>query len=78
MPCWYLPGRLSGGDLPIDRASMYAAVMATLANVAAAFVTLAMLDLPCSASNQPALLFVLMIAYQGVRLGRSVHVVDMA
>ena len=26
----------------------------------------------------PALLFVLMIAHQGVRLGRSVHVVDMA
>ncbi len=26
----------------------------------------------------PALLFVLMIAYQGVRLGRSTHLVDMA
>jgi hypothetical protein len=26
----------------------------------------------------PMLLFVLMIAHQGVRLGRSVHVVDMA
>ena len=26
----------------------------------------------------PVLLFVLMIAHQGVRLGRSVHVVDMA
>jgi hypothetical protein len=26
----------------------------------------------------PLLLFVLMIAYQGVRLGRSTHVVDMA
>lgn len=65
-----------------DRSSrlvlMLAATLAVLANGAAAFVALAMPTVLQEALLLPALLFVLMIAHQGVRLGRSVHVVDMA
>ena len=57
---------------------MLAAMLAALANAVAAFLALAMPNLLDAASLLPALLFVLMVAHQGVRLGRSVHVVDMA
>ncbi|QEF97819.1 hypothetical protein Mal15_18640 [Stieleria maiorica] len=72
----YVWGRFS------DRSSrlvlMLAATLAALANAVAAVVALAMPTVLQEASFLPALLFVLMIAHQGVRLGRSVHVVDMA
>jgi MFS family permease len=72
----YVWGRFS------DRSSrlvlMLAATLAVLANGVAAFLALAMPSVLQGASLLPALLFVLMIAHQGVRLGRSVHVVDMA
>lgn len=72
----YVWGRFS------DRSSrlvlMLAAMLAVLANAAAAFVALVMPALLQESSLLPVLLFVLMIAHQGVRLGRSVHVVDMA
>lgn len=72
----YVWGRLA------DRSSrlvlILAATLAALANGAAAFVALAMPTVLQEASLLPALLFILMIAHQGVRLGRSVHVVDMA
>lgn len=72
----YVWGRFS------DRSSrlvlMFAATLAALANAAAAFLALIMPAVLEEASLLPALLFVLMIAHQGVRLGRSVHVVDMA
>jgi hypothetical protein len=72
----YVWGRFS------DRSSrlvlMLAATLAVLANGVAAFLALAMPSVLQEASLLPALLFVLMIAHQGVRLGRSVHVVDMA
>ncbi|MEO7774919.1 MAG: MFS transporter permease [Steroidobacteraceae bacterium] len=55
-----------------------AATLAVLANASAAFVALVKPDLLQNSLLLPALLFVLMIAHQGVRLGRSVHVVDMA
>jgi hypothetical protein len=57
---------------------MLAATIAALANAVAAFVALAMPNVLEEVALLPALLFVLMIAHQGVRLGRSVHVVDMA
>lgn len=72
----YVWGRLA--DRSSRQVLMYAAVLATLANGAAAIVALAMPGLTDSVSILPALLFVVMIAHQGVRLGRSVHVVDMA
>ncbi len=72
----YVWGRFS------DRSSrlvlMLAAALAALANAVAAFLALAMPAVLEEVSLLPALLFVLMIAHQGVRLGRSVHVVDMA
>lgn len=72
----YVWGRFS------DRSSrlvlMLAATLATLTNAVAAFLALAMPSVLDHASLLPALLFVLMIAHQGVRLGRSVHVVDIA
>ena len=57
---------------------MYAAALGTVANAVAALVAFAMPGGSASALILPALLFTLMIAHQGVRLGRSVHVVDMA
>lgn len=72
----YVWGRFS------DRSSrlvlILAATLATLTNAAAALFALAMPSVLEHAFLLPALLFVLMIAHQGVRLGRSVHVVDMA
>lgn len=72
----YVWGRLA--DRSSRRVLMLAATLAALANAVAAFVALAMPNLLDMASFLPGLLFVLMIAHQGVRLGRSVHVVDMA
>ena len=72
----YVWGRLA--DRSSRRVLMLAAMLAALANAVAAFVALAMPNLLDAASLLPALLFVLMVAHQGVRLGRSVHVVDMA
>lgn len=66
-----------------DRSSrqvlMVAAALATLAHVIAAFMSLVMPDRLASAPYLlPLMLFVVTIAHQGVRLGRSVHVIDMA
>ena len=72
----YVWGRLA--DRSSRRVLMVAATLAALANAVAAFVALAMPNLLETALLLPAVLFVLMIAHQGVRLGRSVHVVDMA
>lgn len=72
----YVWGRLA--DKSSRRVLMLAAAFAALANAVAAFLALAMPNVLKEASLLPALLFVLMIAHQGVRLGRSVHVVDMA
>ncbi|GAB4361097.1 MAG: MFS transporter [Kiloniellaceae bacterium] len=72
----YLWGRLS--DKSSRKVLMLAAAVAALALAAAAvlgFLAPALLGAPAVA---PPLLFVLMIAYQGVRLGRSTHIVDMA
>ena len=72
----YIWGRFS------DRSSrlvlILAATLAAVANALAAFVALVMPTVLEEASLLPVLLFVLMVAHQGVRLGRSVHVVDMA
>lgn len=72
----YVWGRFS------DRSSrlvlMLAATLAALANAVSAFLALAMPAVLAEASVLPGLMFLLMIAHQGVRLGRSVHVVDMA
>ena len=57
---------------------MLAATLATLTNAVAAFLALTIPNLLDHAALLPVLLFMLMIAHQGVRLGRSVHVVDMA
>jgi hypothetical protein len=72
----YVWGRLA--DRSSRRVLMYAAALASLANAVAAFMALAMPGRLDSAPFLPAMLFVLMIAHQGVRLGRTVHVVDMA
>ena len=72
----YVWGRLA--DRSSRRVLMLAATLAVLANGVAAFLALAMPTVLEQASLLPVLLFVLMIAHQGVRLGRSVHVVDMA
>lgn len=72
----YVWGRLA--DRSSRRVLMLAAALAALANAVAAFVALATPNVLEEASLLPGLLFVLMIAHQGVRLGRSVHVVDMA
>jgi Na+/melibiose symporter-like transporter len=72
----YVWGRLA--DRSSRRVLMLAATIAALANAVAAFVALAMPNVLEEVALLPALLFVLMIAHQGVRLGRSVHVVDMA
>ena len=65
-------------DRSSRRVLMLAATLAVLANAIATFLALAMPNLLEHDALLPALLFVLMIAHQGVRLGRSVHVVDMA
>lgn len=72
----YVWGRFS--DKSSRLVLIVAATIATLANAMAAFFALAMPSALNNALLLPVLLFVLMIAHQGVRLGRSVHVVDMA
>lgn len=72
----YVWGRLA--DRSSRQVLMYAAALGTVSNAVAALVALAMPDGSMSELILPTLLFTLMIAHQGVRLGRSVHVVDMA
>ena len=72
----YVWGRLA--DKSSRRVLVLAATLAALANAVAAVVALAMPTVLEQELLLPVLLFVLMIAHQGVRLGRSVHVVDMA
>lgn len=72
----YVWGRLA--DKSSRRVLMLAATFAALTNAVTGFVALTMPNLLQGSSLLPALLFVLLIAHQGVRLGRSVHVVDMA
>ncbi|MDF1610089.1 MFS transporter permease [Hoeflea sp. YIM 152468] len=72
----YIWGRLA--DHSSRRVLMYAAAMASLANAVAAFMALTLPGRMDSALLLPAMLFMLMIAHQGVRLGRSVHIIDMA
>lgn len=72
----YVWGRLA--DRSSRRVLMYTAALASLANAVAAFSALVTPGWLNSAPLLPAMLFVLMVAHQGVRLGRTVHVVDMA
>ena len=72
----YIWGRLA--DRSSRQVLMAAAALATLANGVTAVAALAMPDRLWSASFLPVMLFLLTVAHQGVRLGRSVHVVDMA
>ncbi|MCA9876320.1 MAG: MFS transporter, partial [Thermomicrobiales bacterium] len=72
----YIWGRLA--DRSSRRVLMFAAALASVANAVAAFTALVMPDRLAAGWFLPAMLFVLMIAHQGVRLGRSVHIVDMA
>ena len=63
---------------------MAASLVGSLALGAAAILGIAMrrgqpeLDGVIGATAFPVVLYVMMIAYQGVRLGRSTHIVDMA
>ncbi len=72
----YVWGRFS------DRSSrlvlIIAATLAVVANALAAFAALVVPAVLEEGMLLPMLLLVLMVAHQGVRLGRSVHVVDMA
>lgn len=67
-------GRLS--DRSSRRVLIYSGIAGALALLAVAAV--AVLDLAETPFLIPTLLFALMIAYQGVRQGRSTHLVDMA
>ena len=72
----YVWGRLA--DVSSRKVLMLAALLAALANGSTAALALWQPSLAGSAWGVPALLFLLMIAHQGVRLGRSTHIVDMA
>ena len=72
----YLWGRLS--DRSSRRVLIRASCIAAFALAASAMVGLVELGDGVERLALPASLFVLMIAYQGVRLGRSTHLVDMA
>ncbi|WP_428388601.1 MFS transporter [Mucisphaera sp.] len=72
----YIWGRLA--DRSSRRVLILAAIIATISLLATATLGLYAQDAPWLAYALPASLFLLMIAYQGVRLGRSVHLVDMA
>ena len=65
-------------DRSSRQALMAAAALASLANGVVAFAALAAPNWLDSTTFLPLMLFVLVIAHQGVRLGRSVHVIDMA
>lgn len=71
----YVWGRLA--DRSSRRVLIYAATLAALTNSVTAVLALAMPEKLALAPILPLLLFVLTIAHQGVRLGRSVHVIDM-
>ncbi len=68
-------GRLS--DASSRKVLMLAAALAALALAASALLG-AIAGSRSGGLGFPVLLFVLMVAYQGVRLGRSTHIVDMA
>lgn len=72
----YLWGRLS--DLSSRRVLVYSGLVASVPLAAACALGVLRPDWLRSDLVLPGLLFLLMIAYQGVRLGRSTHVVDMA
>lgn len=72
----YFWGRLS--DVSSRRVLCYAGLVASVPLLVAAGVGLVGPDLLRLPLLLPVLLFVLMIAHQGVRLGRATHVVDMA
>ncbi len=72
----YFWGRLS--DVSSRRVLCYAGLVASVPLLLAAGVGLLGPDLLGLPMLLPVLLFVLMIAHQGVRLGRATHVVDMA
>ncbi len=70
----YVWGRLA--DLSSRKVLIFSAIAASIA--LAATLALNALDLLTSVWGLPAVIFALMLAYQGVRLGRSTHLVDMA
>lgn len=72
----YVWGRMA--DRSSRRVLICAAALAALTNFTAAVLALAMPEKLAFAPILPLLLFVLTVAHQGVRLGRSVHVIDMA
>lgn len=72
----YIWGRLS--DVSSRRVLMYAARIAALAMAGAAGFGWSGIPVLRSGYVLAGILFVLMVAYQGVRLGRSTHIVDMA
>ena len=72
----YVWGRLA--DRSSRRVLMFAAALASVANAVAAFTALVIPERLESGWFLPGMLFELMIAHQGVRLGRSVHILDMA
>lgn len=72
----YVWGRLS--DRSSRRVLMLSGLIAALALGAAALVGFAAPRAMANGFVLPALLFVIMISYQGVRIGRSTHLVDMA
>lgn len=70
----YIWGRLA--DRSSRKVLIFSAIAATLALVATLVLnTLGLLE---AVWALPAMIFALMLAYQGVRLGRSTHLVDMA
>ena len=72
----YLWGRLA--DVSSRRVLVGSGLVASLPLAGACAIGLAAPDWLAQPLLLPLLLFLLMIAYQGVRLGRSTHVVDMA
>ncbi len=72
----YVWGRLA--DVSSRKVMMLAAAIAAVANLSVAAIGLYWPAAAASRWALPGLLFVLMIAHQGVRLGRSTHVIDMA
>lgn len=70
----YVWGRLA------DRSSRKVLILTGLSGALALFGTLGLnaAGLLSASAGLPAMIFILMIAYQGVRLGRSTHLVDMA
>lgn len=72
----YVWGRLS--DKSSRKVLMLSALVAALVLMVAALLGFFAIPLLRETFVAPGLLFLLMIAYQGVRLGRSTHIVDMA